>query len=335
MSVCKFVDANPVKVAERRVPDQPRFRAPGLRPQAIKETRRACERFAHAADQHSTGSAMYRQAELYRASGDFAAAENAYRQASQWGYEPQPGLALLRLSQGNTKAAESPIRRAAAETTDRIRRAKLLPAHVEIMLAVGDVQAARDAASELTEIADICDTPALRAAADHALVAVLLAEGDARGAVGASRRAWQIWREPDTPYEAARVRVLIALGCRALGDEEAATLELDAARRVFAQLGAAPDLTRLETLTWTTADAAAHGLTTRELAVLRLVASGKTNHAIAVKLLLADKTVDRHVTNIFAKLGVSSCSAATAYAYEHWLVQPQLHGTPHATDPSG
>jgi DNA-binding CsgD family transcriptional regulator len=252
--------------------------------------------------------------------GEFAAAEEAYREASRWGHQPQPGLALLRLAEGNTKAAESAIRRVVAETTDRLGRAKLLPAVVEIMLSVGDIPAGRDAASELTEIAGLIGTPALRAVAGHALGAVRLAEGDARGALIALRGAWQVWRELDAPYEAARVRVFIALGCRALGDEEGAALELDAARRVFAQLGAAPELARVATLTREKTEASAHGLTARELQVLRLVATGKTNRAIATDLLLAEKTVDRHVTNIFSKLGVSSRAAATAYAYEHRLL---------------
>lgn len=288
--------------------------------EAIAETRRACERFVHAADQYATGAAWYRQAEIHRVMGKLAAAEEACREASRWGHQPQPGLALLRLAEGNTKAAESAIRRVVAETTDRLRRAKLLPAFVEIMLTVGDIPAGRDAASELSEIAERIDTPALRAVAGHALGAVRLAEGDARGALIASRGAWQLWRELDAPYEAARVRVLIALGCRALGDEEGAALELDAARRVFAQLGAAPELARVATLTREKTQAAAHGLTARELQVLRLVATGKTNRAIAGDLLLAEKTVDRHVTNIFSKLGVSSRAAATAYAYEHRLL---------------
>jgi len=292
----------------------------GAWPEAAEETKRARDRLAHAADQYATGAALYRQAELYRARGEFAAAEDAYRKASQWGHQAQPGLALLRLAEGNTEAAEASIRRVVDETTDRLRRAKLLPATVEIMLAVGDVPAARDAAGELTEIADDCDTPAPRAAAGQSLGAVLLAEGDARSALGALRRAWDMWRELDAPYEAARVRVLIALGCRALGDEESAALELDAARRVFGELGAAPDLTRVEHLTRKPTDAQTHGLTPRELQVLRLVATGKTNHAIAADLVLAEKTVDRHVTNIFAKLGVSSRAAATAYAYEHRLL---------------
>jgi ATP/maltotriose-dependent transcriptional regulator MalT len=291
----------------------------GAWPEAVEETKRARERLAHAADKYATGAAAYRLAEVYRARGDFAAAEEAYREASRWGHEPQPGLALLRLSEGKSKAAEAAIRRVVAETTDRLRRSKLLPGHIEIMLAIGDVPAAREAANELTEIADDY-TSILRASAGHARGAVLLAEGDPREALVALRGAWQVWREVDAPYEAARVRVLIALGCRALGDEDAAAMELDAARRVFAQLGAAPDLTRVTTLTRKQTDTAAHGLTARELQVLRLVATGKTNHAIATDLLLAEKTVDRHVTNIFTKLGVSSRAAATAYAYEHRLL---------------
>jgi DNA-binding NarL/FixJ family response regulator len=292
----------------------------GAWPEAVEETKRACERLAHAADKYATGAALYRQAELHRARGDFAAADDAYRRATQWGHEPQPGLALLRLAEGKTEAAEASIRRVVGETTDRLRRAKLLPTYVEIMLAVGDVPAARDAVGELIDIAGAYDTPALHAAAGHALGGVLLAEGDGRSALGALGRAWQTWQELDVPYEAARARVLIALGCRALGDEESAALEFDAARRVFGELGAAPDLTGVENLTRRQTHTAMHGLTARELQVLRLVATGKTNHAIAADLVLADKTVDRHVTNIFAKLGVSSRAAATAYAYEHRLL---------------
>jgi DNA-binding NarL/FixJ family response regulator len=292
----------------------------GAWPEAVEETKRACERLAHAADKHATGAALYRQAELHRACGEFAVAADAYREASTWGHQVQPGLALLRLAQGNSKAAEASIRRVVTETTDRLRRAKVLPSHVEIMLTVGDLAAARETAGELIEIADAYDTPALRAVAAHSQGAVLLAAGDARSALAALRRAWDIWRELDVPYEAARVRVLIALGCRALGDEESATLELDGARRVFGELGAAPDVTRVQRLIREQTDAGRHGLTGRELQVLRLLATGKTNHAIAADLVLAEKTVDRHVTNIFAKLGVSSRAAATAYAYQHQLL---------------
>jgi ATP/maltotriose-dependent transcriptional regulator MalT len=261
---------------------------------------------------------LYRQAEVYRVLGDFTAADDAYQQASRWGLEPQPGLALLRLAQGRTDAAAAALQRMLAETTEGFRRARLLSAHVEILLAVGDVQGARDSAGELTEIAESYDTLALRAVADHARGAVLLAEGDARAAMVALRGAWQAWQELEAPYEAARVRVLVGLGCRVLGDEEAAAMELEAARTVLAGLGAGPELDRLDRLAG--AVPAAGGLTGRELEVLRLVAAGATNHAIATRLHLADKTVHRHVSNIYAKLGVSSRAGATAYAYQHHLV---------------
>jgi ATP/maltotriose-dependent transcriptional regulator MalT len=292
----------------------------GAWPQAVEEARRAGERLVLGADSHATGAALYRQAEVYRVRGDLTTAEDAYQQASLQGLEPQPGLALLRLAQGRTDAAAAAIRRVVAETSERFRRARLLPAQVEILLAAGEVGAARDAADELTGIAEGYDTPALHAVADHAHGAVLLAEGDARAAVVVLRRAGQVWRELEAPYEAARVRVLVGLGCRALGDEEAAAMELDAARGVFAQLGAAPDLARLETLARGGGGSKGHGLTARELQVLRLLAAGKTNHAIASDLVLAEKTVDRHVSNIYAKLGVSSRAAATAHAYQHRLL---------------
>jgi ATP/maltotriose-dependent transcriptional regulator MalT len=288
--------------------------------EAAQEAERAGERFAHAADDYATGAACYQQAELYRLRGDFPAAENAYRQASRWGHQPQPGLALLRLAQGRTSAAEAAIRRVVDETSQRFRRAKLLPAQVEIMLAVGDLRVARDAADELTEIANVYETPALRAMADHARGAVLLAEGDPQAALVALRAAWQVWRGLEAPYEAARVRVPVGLSCRALGDEEAAAMELDAARTVFARLGATTDLARVEALAGSEAALSAHGLTRRELQVLRLLATGKTNQAIATDLVLAEKTVHRHVSNIFTKLDVSSRAAATAFAYQHHLV---------------
>jgi DNA-binding NarL/FixJ family response regulator len=292
----------------------------GAWPQAVEEATRAVDRLAQGADGYATGAAWYRRAEVARVLGDVTAAEDAYRQAGRWGLEPQPGLALLRLAQGRTDAAEAATRRVVAETSEPFQRARLLPAHVEVMLAAGGVPAAREAADELTAIAARFDTPALRAVAGRALGAVLLAEGDPRAAAVVLRRAWQSWQELEAPYEAARVRVLVGLGCRAQGDEEAAAIELDAARGVFAQLGAAPELARLEALGGRDAASTRHGLTGRELQVLRLLAAGNTNRAIATELVLAEKTVDRHVSNIYTKLGVSSRAAATAYAYQHRLL---------------
>jgi DNA-binding CsgD family transcriptional regulator len=290
----------------------------GAWPQAAAAAREAGERFARGADGDATAAALYRQAEVARVRGDVPAAEDGYLQAGRRGLEPQPGLALLRLAQGRTGAAGAAIRRVLAERPERFRRARLLAAQVEILLEAGDGEAARQAADELTGIAEGYGTPALRAMAGHARGAVLLAAGDAGAAVVALRPAWRLWRELEAPYEAARVRLLVGLGCRALGDEEAAAMELDAARAVFAELGAAPDLARLERLD--RGAAGGHGLTARELQVLRLVAAGKTNQAIATDLVLAEKTVDRHVSNLYAKLGVSSRAAATAYAYRHRLL---------------
>jgi DNA-binding CsgD family transcriptional regulator len=294
----------------------------GRWPEAVAEAKRACERFARAADQYAAGMAWYRLAEVYRAQGLFTEAEDAYRRAGEWGRDPQPGLALLWLATGRADAARTAIDRAVTEQTGRLGRANMSPALIEVALAVGDVDAARAASAELSAIADEYGTDLLRAEADRARGAVQLADGKARNALATLRHTWRLWQGLDAPYEAARVRVLIGLACRALGDEESAVLEIDSAQRVFAQLGAAADLARLDELTRPNTDAApTHGLSARELEVLRLLAAGKTNRAIAADLVVAPRTVDRHVSNIFAKLDVSSRSAATAFAYEHGLVQ--------------
>jgi DNA-binding CsgD family transcriptional regulator len=286
-------------------------------PDAMEEAQRARERLT---GDPAVGMVLYQQGELHRLRGEFAEAEEAYRQANQWGHSPQPGLAELRLAQGDVAAAAAAIRRVVDEAQDRVARSRVLAAYVEIGLAVDDVDAARAAADELSHIAADLDAPLLQAAAARATGAVLLAEGDARAACYTLRRAWTAWRELDAPYEAARVRVLVGLGCRALGDEGTAGMELDAARVVFEQLGAAPDLVRVDSLVRRATSGEPHGLTPRELQILRLVTAGRTNKAIAAELVLSERTVDRHVSNIFTKLGVSSRAAATAYAYEHRLV---------------
>jgi len=251
--------------------------------------------------------------------GEFAEAEEAYRQASRWGREPEPGFALLRLAQGRPDAAARAIQRAVDEAPDAIARTRLLGAYVEVMLATGDTHAARLAADDLSQIADDSGAPLLRAAASHATGAIQLAEGDPRTALTALRRAWTAWQDLDAPYEAARLRMLVGLACRALGDEESAAMEFDAAGWVFRQLGAAPDLARVEALSRRAATSAG-GLTAREVEILRLVAAGKTNREIAATLVISDHTVRRHLQNIFAKLGVPSRAAATAFAFQHDLL---------------
>ncbi|HEY3079594.1 MAG TPA: LuxR C-terminal-related transcriptional regulator [Chloroflexota bacterium] len=287
---------------------------------AIDEAQRACERLSQPPGQAGVGAAFYLQAELHRLRGEFARAEEAYRQASRRGREPEPGLALLRLAQGQVDAAAAAIRRAVEEAQDRLARSRLLAPHVEIMLAADDVEAARAAADELSGIAADLDAPFLYAVSALATGAVLLGEGEARAALAELRRAWTAWQELEAPYEAARVRVLLGLACRELGDEDSAQMELDAAGWVFRQLGAGPDLARVEALSRKAAARAGGPLTTREVEVLRLVAAGKTNRAIAADLIISQKTVARHVSNIFTKLGLSSRAAATAYAYQHDLV---------------
>jgi DNA-binding CsgD family transcriptional regulator len=288
--------------------------------EALDAAQRACERCLHGPDRAALGAAWYRRAELHRLRGESVKAEAAYREASRCGHHAQPGLAQLRLSQRQVSVAAAATRLAVDQAVERRTRSALLPAHVEIMLAAGDLDAARSAADELATIADPLDAPMMRAVASQARGAVLLAEGDAKAALAALRHAWLAWQEIEAPYEAARVRVLIALACRALKDGDGAEMELDAARWVFRQLEAVPDLTRVEALSHPAEPKAAGTLSAREAQVLRLVAAGKTNRAIATALRISERTVERHVSNIFNKLGVSSRAAATAYAYEHQLL---------------
>lgn len=254
--------------------------------------------------------------------GEFADAEEAYRLANELGRTPQPGLAQLRLAQGRLDTATAAIRGALEETRNQRKRSGVLAAAVEILLAAGDIATARAAADELSKVARELDAPFLRAVASQAVGAVLLEEGDTRGASAALREAWVAWRELAAPYEAARTRVLIGLASRALGDDDAADLQLDAARKVFESLGATPDLNRLRALQGPAAGkgGGAGALTSREVEVLRLVAAGRTNRMIAGDLRISEKTVARHVSNIFTKLGLSSRAAATAYAYTHDLM---------------
>ena len=287
---------------------------------ALEEARKARHRCEQANSPSDAARAYYRQGEVHRLQGRFSEAEEAYRNASRNGWEPQPGLALLRIAQGNEDAAAAAIRRAMGEATDPLKRAKLLPTYIEIMLSSGDIGEARHASDELQEISVRYESVMLDAMAAHARGAVDLSEDDARAALLALRRAWQMWQELEVPYEVARVRVLLGEACRALGDEDTAALEVEAAYYIFEQLGAAPDLVRLEPLTRSSASVPARGLTSRELEVLRLVADGETNRAIAIELIVSERTVDRHVSNIFAKLGVSSRAAATAHAYRHQLI---------------
>jgi ATP/maltotriose-dependent transcriptional regulator MalT len=287
---------------------------------ALDEARRAQERLAGGFNRPATAQAFYRQGELHRLRGELAPAEEAYRAASRYGFEPQPGLALLRLAQGRIETSAAAMRRILGEVADRPRRAHLLPAFVEIMLAVHELEAAQEACLELEEIAQQYGSTMLIATAAHASGAVRLTGGDASGALAVLRSASQAWEELEAPYETARTRVLLGLACRELGDDETATFELAAARETFTELGAAPEIRRVDSLLGESEGRDVRGLTTRELEVLRLVAAGTSNRGIAATLVISEHTVARHLQNIFAKLGVSSRTAASAFAYEHDLI---------------
>jgi DNA-binding NarL/FixJ family response regulator len=287
---------------------------------AAAETREASERLAETDE--SLAEAMYQTAELHRLRGEFADAEAAYRRASQLGRRPEPGIALLRLAQGKHEVAAATMARATDEATGIFARARLLEPLIEVLLATGSTSAARLAADEMVQIAGDIGAPLVTAMAERANGAVLLAEGDPRAALAALRPSWSAWQTLDAPYDAARTRVLIGLACRALVDADAATLELDAAADAFRKLGASPDLERVEALLDEPPTLSTGGLTAREVEVLRLVASGKSNREVAADLVISERTVARHVSNIFDKLAVPSRAAATAYAYEHGLIAP-------------
>jgi DNA-binding CsgD family transcriptional regulator len=291
------------------------LRAHGAWVDAATTADAACERLAGAP---AAGDAWYERAELHRLGGELTLAEEAYRAASRAGRDPQPGLALLRLAQGDLPAALGAIGRAAEEANGPMARSGLLGPLVEITLAAGDVATARRAADDLDRLASEHDAAVLKAAAASHVGAVELAEGDTRAALGTLRRAWLLWHDADVPYEAARVRVLVAAACDALGDSDGAAMELDAARQVFHELGASADLARVVAMT--PPATAAGPLTAREVEVLRLVAHGGTNRDVARDLFISEKTVARHLSNVFAKLGLSSRAAATAWAYEHGLM---------------
>ena len=286
---------------------------------SLSEARRACAPLTPATHP-GTGLAHYQEGEVLRLMGDFAGAEQAYRKALECGKEPQPGLALLRLLQGKSEAARASLARTLGETTDPLKRARLLPAFIECLLETGSEEEAREFCEELTEIAENYGSPLLGAAAAQSRGELELSSGNHEAAIRSLRLAWRGWQEFEAPYEIARVRVSLGKACRELGDEDSAKLEFEAAGKTFAELGARPDLERTEALLRPTVSEDSFGLSPREREVLRFIAAGESNKAIAARLQLSERTVHRHVSNIFMKLEVSSRSAATSFAYQHGLV---------------
>jgi DNA-binding CsgD family transcriptional regulator len=270
-------------------------------------------------DPMAAASAFYETGEIRRRTGAVAGAQEAFARAQELGFDPQPGLSLLRLAQGKAEAAHTTLRLAVTSGEgNSLRRARLLAAQVEVALIVEDRETARAARDELAEMARDSGRPALVAAAASADAALRLAEGDMEGALKSSRRACSIWQELKLPYETAQTRLSYGLALRASGDEEGARSELRAALATFERLGASPDARRTMELL-SEPRGLPRGLSLREAEVLRLLATGKTNREIAAALVISEHTVARHLQNMFVKLGVSSRSAATAFAFEHDL----------------
>lgn len=286
---------------------------------AVEWAERAIEWLSRPAAKAVRGEALYQMGEVHRLRGNFTEADEAYQLAIQCCLPPGPGLAQLRLAQGQVEAARLTIHELLRVIQTPGPRARVLDAYVEIVLSDDDIGAARQGAEELSEIAKRQDILFFRGLSSRAFGSVLLAEGNSRAALVELRESWTIWLQLEAPYEAARVQVLLALACRLLGEEENARHELTAARQRFKTLGAAADVSRVDLLLVKDPTNSGGLLTTRELEVLKLVASGITNRAIADKLNISEKTVARHLSNIFTKLDLTSRTAATAYAYDHNL----------------
>ncbi len=294
------------------------LRLHGAYAEAVEELQRAVDRYQAVGGDPALGLAHYELAETHRLRGDHDHAEAAYTRASEHGHPSQPGRALLWLARGQPDAATAAIRRLLAELEDPVHRSQVLAAAVEVLLATGDTDDAAQLCEELRMIGDSFGCTALQAAGQYALATAELAQGAPEPALQAARRALEGWSQLSAPYEVARSRRVVGQALRLLGDEESAVADLKAARKAFADLGTGP--AEQETAALLGEEKAPGGLSPREVQVLRLVAAGRTNPEIAAELVLSEKTVSRHLSNIFTKLDVGSRTAAAAFAYEHRML---------------
>ena len=268
----------------------------------------------------------YQLGEVARLRGDIAAAERSYRRAHRLGRDPQPGLALARAAQGRPDVGAASLRAALLIVpANPLARARLRVAQAEVALLVGDLTTAADAVEELARVAESHASPGFTAAAQQWRGALLLAERRPTEAVPCLHEASAAWRDLQAPYECARARVVLADAYRQIGDVDGAELELAAAAEVFDRLGAAPDAAAVALRRGTVLRPG--GLTDRELEVLALLAAGRSNREIARALVISAKTVARHLSNIFTKLGVGTRTAAAAWAHQHDVANPTHSST--------
>jgi DNA-binding NarL/FixJ family response regulator len=292
------------------------MRLRGAYVEALDEFSQATQRYLAEGTPEPAGLAMLERANVLRIQGEYALAEEAYAEAVDTGQDTQPDLALLWVARGRDAAALGAIRRVLAEPRPPIQRMRIAPAAVEVLLAVGEAAEAAELVEEMRLTVDQVACDALHAVTGFAAGSHHLATGDASAALAELRGALRIWTNLSAPYEAARCRLLMGRALRLLGDEDSAVAELSGARRTFAELGAAPAEHEAAQLLHAEAP---RGLTAREVEVLRLVAAGKTNPEIAGMLVLSEKTVARHLSNIFSKIDVTSRTAAAAFAFENRL----------------
>ena len=268
----------------------------------------------------AVAAAYYEIGETHRLRGDFALARAAYEEAVGRGHGAQPGSALLLLAEGRDTEADTAIRQALAEEADACRRARLLAGQVEIACIRGDVATAEAAATELAQVAEIYPTDGFTAWAALARGAVLVETGQPAQAVDPLRSALSRCEAMGARYDAAAARALLGQALSAMGDHESAAPEFAAARAAYATLGAVSRLARLDP---TTPPSLPGGLTQREAEILAAVAEGLSNREVAGRFVISEKTVARHLANVFAKLDVSSRTAAAAWAHQHGVARHQ------------
>ena len=287
---------------------------------ALEECENACQLLTRPPGEPAAGEAFYLKADLYRLLGNYGASEGCYLEASKWGRPPQPGLALLRLALGNGQAAATSIQNVLTEAKDIKKRAALLPAAVWIFLSIKGLDKAGEFARELSTLSGKFNSPYLHAASRFASGALAFAMEDNHKALDQLQEALKFWKKGPLPYETAQARELKGLVYQKLKDHDNAETELGAAQWIYGQLGAKPDVKRIQKTLKRRNYQNDYGLTLRELQVLQLVTTGKTNKSIGEELFISQRTVDRHVSNIFDKLSVSSRAEATTCAIRNKII---------------